>query len=306
MRRISILLALAIGVVLPGATAAAPFPDRIELPDSFAPEGIATGAGSTFYTGSLSGAGIWRGDYRTGVGGLLVEGGGPFVGMKVDAFGRLWAAGGPLGVGYLFDAGTGTPLETFPFATTPTFVNDVVVTRDAAYFTDSMHPAIYRVPIGPGGEPGMPSTIPLDPGSIGFVEGAFNLNGIEATGSGDALIVVNSTAGKLFTVDPTSGAAPDVHAVEIDLDGASVSNGDGILLAGHTLYVVRNQLSRVAVVRLAPDLASGTVVEELTSTDFDVPTTIARFGDSLYAVNARFRPPGSPPPVEFWITRLEG
>jgi sugar lactone lactonase YvrE len=306
MRRISILLALAIGMTLPGATAAAPFPDRIELPDNFAPEGIATGAGSTFYTGSLSGAGIWRGDYRTGEGDLLVEGGGPFVGMKVDAIGRLWVAGGPLGIGYLFDAGTGAPLETFTFAAAPTFINDVVVTQDAAYFTDSMRPAIYRVPIGPGGEVGTHSTIPLDRDSIGFVEGAFNLNGIEATPSGDTLIVVNSTAGRLFTVDPTSGAATEADAAEIDLDGASVSNGDGILLAGRTLYVVRNQLNRVAVVRLAPDLASGAVVEELASTDFDVPTTIARFGHSLYAVNARFRSPGTPPPEEFWVTRLEG
>src|ERR687894_2406541 len=112
MRRIGILLALVIGAALPAATLAAPFPDRIELPNGFAPEGITTGTGSTFYTGSLSGAGIWRGDYRTGDGDLLVTGGGPFVGMKVDAFGRLWVAGGPAGVGYLFDADTGAPLET--------------------------------------------------------------------------------------------------------------------------------------------------------------------------------------------------
>jgi hypothetical protein len=303
MRRISILLALMIGMALPAATTAAPFPDRIELPDNFAPEGIATGVGSTFYTGSLSGTGIWRGDYRTGEGNLLVETGGPFVGMKVDAFNRLWVAGGPGGSGYVFDAASGELLETFSFAEPPTFVNDVVVTSDAAYFTESMKAALYRVPIGPGGEIGEPDDpIQLEPSEIGFLEGAFNLNGIDATPSGDTLIVVNSTAGTLYTINAET---EEVAAVDLAGEADNVTNGDGILLHGRTLFVVENFDNHVTVIDLSPDLANGTVVEELTSTDFDVPTTIARFGDSLYAVNARFRPPGTPPPEEFWITRLD-
>lgn len=300
MRRLLLLLALLLGLALPPGTAAAPFPDRIELPDNFRPEGIATGNGATFYTGSLSGRGIWRGDYRTGEGDFLVDEGGPFVGMKVDAFDRLWVTGGPAGSGYVFDASTGDAIETFAFATAPTFVNDVVVTTDAAYFTDSMRPAIYRVPIGLDGTIGDATTLTLDPAEIGFVPGQFNLNGIDATADGDTLIVVNSTAGALYTVDPDSG-----DTAQIDLGGASVGNGDGILLHGKTLYVVRNQLNLIAVVRLAPDLASGTVDDEPITGDFDVPTTIARFGPSLYAVNARFRPPGTPPPVEFWVARVD-
>jgi len=301
MRRLLLLLALLLGLALPSATtAAAPFPDRIELPDNFRPEGIATGRGHTFYTGSLGDQGIWRGDYRTGEGDFLVEEGGPFVGMKVDSFDRLWVAGGPAGTGFVFDADSGEAIETFAFATAPTFVNDVVVTTDAAYFTDSMRPAIYRVPIGPGGTIGDAVTLPLDPAEIGFVAGAFNLNGIDAIPGGATLIVVNSAAGALYTVDPDSG-----DAARIDLGGASVGFGDGILLHGRTLYVVRNQLNLIAVVRLAPDLASGIVDDEPITGDFDVPTTIARFGSSLYAVNARFRPPGTPPPVEFWVARVD-
>jgi sugar lactone lactonase YvrE len=293
-------LVLAMTVALPASAGA--FPDRIDLPDNFAPEGIATGRGTTFYTGSLAGAGIWRGDYRTGQGDFLVDSGGPFVGMKVDARNRLWVAGGPAGNGYVFDASSGEQLATFTFAAPPTtFINDVVVTGDAAYFTDSMQPAIYRVPIGPGGEVGAPDPITFEETDIGFVAGAFNLNGIDAAANGDTLIVVNSTAGALYAVDATSG---DVS--QIDLGGASVGNGDGILLAGQTLYVVRNQLNLVAVVELAPDLTSGVVVRELAPDDVDVPTTMARFGSSLYLVNARFRPEGVPPPPEFWVTRIDG
>ena len=84
--------------------------------------------------------------------------------------------------------------------------------------------------------------------------------------------------------------------------GASVA-GDGILLAGHTLFAVRNQ-DHVAVIDLAPDLSSGAIVDELTG-DFDVPTTVARHGSSLYVVNAAFRPPGTPPATEFWVTRID-
>jgi hypothetical protein len=65
-------------------------------------------------------------------------------------------------------------------------------------------------------------------------------------------------------------------------------NGDGILLAARTLYVVQNRDNQIAVVRLATDLASGSVTRTITDPDFDVPTTIDRLGRRLYAVNARF------------------
>ena len=79
-------------------------------------------------------------------------------------------------------------------------------------------------------------------------------------------------------------------------------HADGILLEGHMLYAVRNQ-GNVAVIELAPDLSSGAVVDQLTG-NFDVPTTVARFGSSLYVVNARFGTTDEPP-VPYWVTRLD-
>lgn len=290
---------LVTATVAPAAAATRPFPDEITLPNGFAPEGIATGNGTTFYTGSLSGQGIWRGDYRTGEGSFLVSGGGPFVGLDVDARHRLWVAGGAAGNGHVFDSRSGAPITTFAFGATPTFVNDVVVTTDAAYFTDSSQPALYRVPIRPGGAIGVPEVIALDPLAIGFTAGAFNLNGIVASPDGSTLIAVNSAAGILVAIHSASGAV-----TPIDLGGASVAAGDGLLLHGRTLFVVRNELERIAVVELTPDLSSGSVVAELTSRSFDVPTTIARFGSSLYAVNARFDTPVTPA-TEYWVTRID-
>ena len=301
MRLKTALLALVITLAAsPAVALAKPFPDVIQLPNGFRPEGIAI-VGTTFYTGSLTGAadkGVYRGDIRTGESSQLIPGnGGPFVGMKVDDSGRLWIAGGPTGRGYAYDATTGALLATFQFATAPTFVNDVIVTEDAAWFTESQRPQIYRVAIGPDGSIGAATTVDLT-GKIEFVTG-FNLNGIAATPDGSTLIVVNSTTGKLYTIDTETFATR-----QIDLGGETVTAGDGILLQGRTLYVVRNQLNRIAVIRLAPDLASGTVVDVITNAAFDVPTTIARHGNALYAVNARFSTPPTPT-TTYTIVRVE-
>jgi sugar lactone lactonase YvrE len=144
---------------------------------------------------------------------------------------------------------------------------------------------LYRVPLG--GAPGV-SAIPLG-GDFTFVPGAFNTNGIDATPDGKTLVIVHSTLGVLYTVDPATGVAD-----QIDLSGGDVSSGDGILLDGKTLYVVQNFLNQVAVVSLAADLSAGVVVDVLTNPSFDIPTTIDEHGNRLYAVNARFSTPPTP------------
>jgi len=299
MRRLSLLPAALALLALVAAPAAAAFPTQINLPDDFQPEGIAIGRGSTFYSGSLAGAGIFRGDLRGGDGSLLVPGGGPFVGMKVDQRDRLWVAGGPSGTGFVFDAMSGEQLAAFSFAAAPTFINDVVVTRDAAYFTDSFRPAIYRVPIGRNGVIEAAQEIALDPTTIGFVGGgAFNLNGIEASANGRTLLTVNSTTGALITIDPRTG-----EAAPVDLDGATVVSGDGLVLTGTKLAVVQNG-NQITEIKLAADVASGVVLRVLHPSGLDVSTTAGRFGHSLYVVNARFGTTDVSP-VPYWVTRVD-
>jgi hypothetical protein len=135
-------------------------------------------------------------------------------------------------------------------------------------------------------------------GDYQHVAGAFNLNGIDATRNGKTLVVVQSVAGKLFRVTP-SGVTDEIALAASE----SVPNGDGILLDGKTLYVVQNQLNRVAKIRLAPNLRSGRVLTRITNPDFSVPTTIAEQGSRLYAVNARFGTPPTPA-TEYWVTQL--
>jgi sugar lactone lactonase YvrE len=252
----------------------------IALPNGFQPEGIAIGNGTTFYVGSIPTGAIYRGDLRTGKGAVFIGGsaGRAATGLKF-ADGRLYVSGAATGKAFVYDARTGTLLKEYQLATGTgaTFINDVVVTKAAAYFTDSNRAVIYRVPTSLGPEQAIPLT-----GDFQLVPG-FNLNGIAATPNGKTLVAVQSATGKLFTISPTTGMTR-----QIDLHGASLTNGDGILLHGKTLYVVQNRNNRIAVVRLASNLVSGTVTRAITSPNFDVPTTIARHGKRLYAVNARF------------------
>lgn len=300
IRVLTIAAALLVAAIVSGGAPAAPqaFPDVIQLPRGFQPEGIEVGKGTTFYVGSVANGAIYRGNLRTGAGAVLVPGetGRAATGIELDNRNRLWVAGAGTGKAYVYDAKTGALLRTYTFATSDTFINDVVVTRSAAIFTDSRKAVLYHVPIGSGGALGASHTIPVI-GDFVLASG-FNLNGIDATRNGKTLIAVQSNKGKLFRIDPASGVAR-----EILLDGESVPNGDGILLTGKTLYVVQNQLNRVAVIKLASDFGSGSVVTRLTDSDFAVPTTIDDLGRRLYAVNARFgiTNPGA---AEFQVVQL--
>jgi sugar lactone lactonase YvrE len=186
------------------------------------------------------------------------------------------------------DLETGDIKRSYALTSGNSFVNDVLLHRKAAWFTDSFQAQLYKLPIGPKG--GLPDasevvTVPL---SGEWVQGtSFGANGISRTPNGKALLVVHSTDGLLYRVDKTTGSA-----TVVDLGGTKLTNGDGLLLRGRKLYVVQNFLQQIGVVRLNPAGTSGTVVRTITEADvdvdFDVPTTVARFGNRLYLPNARF------------------
>jgi sugar lactone lactonase YvrE len=275
-------------VAAPAVPQAAPstvFPSTIPLPDGFQPEGIAIGALPFAYFGSLADGSIYRANLVTGGGRVISDGPGtPSVGLDLDRRGRLFVAGGNAGNARVVSVLTGEVLASYQLATGASFVNDVIVTPDAAWFTDSFNPVLYRVPFGRHGRlpgPGAVETLPL---TGDFVpQPGFNLNGISQTPDRRGLLVIQSSTGLLFRVDPATG-----ETTQLDLGGATLPNGDGILLRSHILYVVQNQLNQVAVVRLDQHGTAGRVVAELTDPGFDVPTTVAAFGSRLYLPNARF------------------
>jgi len=285
MRRLIVVLA-AIGLLTtPAALARGTFPEKIALPNAFAPEGIEI-AGKTFFVGSTQTGAIYSGSLRTGAGQVIIPGAAPgtrgATGLEYD-HGKLWVSGAGGGTARVYDLRSGALIREYQLTPTrATFINDAVVTRKAAYFTDSQQPAISRIAIGKHGAPGDLTTIPLK-GDYQHAVGQFNLNGIVATENGKALIAVQTVAKKLFLIDPASGVTKAIDTGTYDL-----ANGDGLLLHGKTLYVVQNRSNQIAVFRLSKDLTKATFIKVLTDPDFDVPTTIDKSGKRLYAVNARF------------------
>lgn len=313
-RRLGLLPLLA-SLALAGSAASASganFPAQIDLPDGFSPEGITTGAGNRLYVGSLGGA-LWAGNARTGTGSVIAPAPGPsdpprvVVGVDYDeSTGFVWAAGGPLGQVHVFDGRTGDLLHTYQVTGDVGFLNDVVVTNDAVYVTDSNFQQLIVIDLPADGSVPSDSALSKLPlvGELSFSTG-FNANGIVAARGW--LILVQTNEGLLFRVDPSTG---DTVEIERKLGGFSATSGtiltaDGLELRGSTLYVVRNNADgsteeAVLVHQLGAQLTSARLLRIRTSAALDVSTTATLAAGRLWVVNARF---GSPGP-DYWLTRL--
>jgi len=268
-------------------------PDVIALPTGFQPEGITTWKRHTFFVGSRDNGAIYRGNLRTGEGAILVPGADPSVpdddraatGLKVDRFGRLFVSGADSHVIRVYNARTGTEIRNYPVAGSG-FINDVIITRQGAYFTDSANPRLYFIPFGKKGALGELETITVA-GDFAQTAG-FNLNGIEQARGGKTLILIKSSTGELFTADAVTSGTTAARKVPVSGGDGEIDEGDGIMRKGRKLYVVENQDDRVTVVRLRRNLSEGRIVREIDSDLFVVPTTIARSGGRNYVVNAKF------------------
>ncbi len=296
MRRSWLTAALGVVTLIASAAAAAAdtFPDVIQLPTGWRPEGIEAGKQHTLYVGSIPTGAVRQIDARTGENVTLVQptAGRSATGLEYDRKGeRLFVSGGGTGSAYVYNAETGEPIADYRLTpAAPRFINDNVLTKDAVYFTDSRRPWFYRLPLGEHGELPAASdvqTIPLSGDYVHQVgDNVNNLNGIVATPNGKMLIAVQTSTASLLRIDPSTGVADT-----IELTGGDATNGDGLLLEGRTLYVVQNRSNQVAVIHLAPDLTSGTVVNLLSHPALSVPTTIDKVSGRLYLPNARFGVP---------------
>jgi len=298
---------------IPFAVSAHTLPDIISLPTGFQPEGVVTGKHHSAYVGSLKNGGIYKVDLVSGNGEMLVEGseGKSAVGLAFDKRSDyLFVAGGLTGTIAVYDTSDGSLVREFAAAAAGGFVNDGIVTRKAAYFTDSFLPVIYKVKLNHHGhikEDSEVKTIALSD-DFEYLDSEFNANGIVATHHGKRLIIINSTTGALYKVNPKNGKAKEISVV-----GGELINGDGMLLDGDDLYIVQNFLNQIAVVELSSDNLSAVVEEYITHPSFQIPTTVAGFGDWLYVVNAKFdvAPPPLPgfppadPSTEFELIRIE-
>ncbi|GAA1363021.1 SMP-30/gluconolactonase/LRE family protein [Streptomyces beijiangensis] len=270
------------------------WPSGFPLPDGFQPEGITIGGSPYAYVGSIAHGSVHRASLATGRGRTVVEGAGPdhpVIGLKLDErYGRLFLCGGASREIRVADLRSGRVVTSYTVGSERTFINDVVLTPGAAWFTDTYKAQLYRLPFGRRGALGEIATVPL---SGDWVQGPdFTANGIERTPDGSALIVADTAAdgGSLMRVDPRTG-----RARRVDIGALRLPNADGLLLLGRTLYVVQQQQNAIDVVELNAAGTRGRAVTRITDpARFRIPTTAAAWGNRVYLPNARFDVPPTP------------
>ena len=282
------LAVVAMVLALSGPAAAAGRTGVIVLPGATSAEGIAAGRGTTFYAGDLFAGDIFRGDIRRGTARLFIDApaGRMAVGMKADARERLLFVAGGGGHAYVYSTRTRATVADYTVGdAATTFVNDVVVTERGAWFTDSLQPRLYFVPLDRHGNPGTLRVRTLS-GPAADISGDFNLNGIQATPDGKTLLVAHSANNAIYKVDPATGASTPIVSIE---------GPDGIVLAGSRLWVVHAGV--VTRLRLNADMTAAVVEKDITNDLFQTPATAALFGHRLGVVNAKFDT-GVPPTAD--------
>ncbi|MGW1674902.1 superoxide dismutase [Streptomyces sp. NPDC002324] len=284
-------IALGATALIGGTAQAAPgtagsWPGEFSLPNGWGPEGVAIGSGPYAYFGSIATGGVYRVNLASGKGKVVHRGLGRMtVGLKVDTWGRLFLAGGSSGELRVVDARSGALLANHVVAGENGFVNDVLLTRDAAWFTESFSAQLFKLPLGRQGRIGAPESLTL---SGDWVQSGFTSNGISLTPDGSALLVTNAAAdgGSLMRVNPRTGVAR-----KVDLGDTTLPSGDGLVLIGRTLYVVQPNPNQVDVIRLNRSGTRGTAIGVIRDDRFDLPTTAAAYKGRLYLPNSRFTTP---------------
>ncbi|MCZ7439240.1 superoxide dismutase [Micromonospora sp. WMMC241] len=306
-------LLAAAAVVLTAVTAGAPEPAPVTgrpvvyvvsaEPDVF-PEGLTvTPAGTMYVTSSATGA-VYRGDTRRAVLHPFLAAGSDgrtsAAGIRADRRGRIFVAGWLTGTLFVY-APDGTLLARRT-AAGGAALNDLVVTGDAVYVTDSATGTLWRAALD-GGRVG--ALVPwVRPGD--FPAAPTFLNGVVSDPSGRVALVAEQGGERLFRVDLTARAV-----TEVEVTGGRMG-ADGLLLEGHRLYGVVNETDAAGVTRFAVNearldagLRTARVVGRSGTVDTRrSPTAVARDADRLLWVESQlFADPAAPP---FTVTEVPG
>ena len=102
--------------------------------------------------------------------------------------------------------------------------------------------------------------------------------------------VAHSANGAVYAVDSDTGSSAAIS-------GISVPNVDGIVISGSRLWAVQGFSNQITRILLKDDLTAGTVDKVITSDEFQIPSTAARFGSTLAVVQAKFDT-GFPPTAD--------
>jgi hypothetical protein len=159
------------------------------------------------------------------------------------------------------------------------------------YVSDAGAPVIHRIAAGPGG--GMPqaTAIPVSFGADGSSAGGFSA--LTVQGSPPFLIAGEASSGKLWRVDPASGAAtvlPVPPIVGVCGMGAVVPEQRPYLYRPPRtllLYVTTGFTHRVLRVTLAHDFRSGEIARIAPAMTVDTPISVVAFSRFVAVTGSR-------------------
>jgi superoxide dismutase, Cu-Zn family len=272
---------------------------KLPSPDAF-PEGVTVDpARGVLLTGASNGGDIWQFSLKTGKATPFALGGSPgrtvALGMHLDNRRRLFVAAGATGRVAVLNADSGAVLRVLEAPPLPKgpqpFINDLTITNGFVYVTDSFRPVLYRAPVTATSIGNLEPWLNFAGTPVRYQDGT-NLNGIVASADGRYLVSVQSNTGKLYRI---STATREVR--EINLSATRLTGGDGLVLSGSVLYVVRNAEEKIERVDMNADLASGRVTATRADPTFRFPTTAALYGGQLWIVNGQLDKQRNPPPV---------
>lgn len=284
--------------------------------DARYPEGIAAeNKSGTFYVSSVADGSIYSGNVRDEQAELFLPGGQDgrtqAVGLALND-GQLYVAGGQTGKVFVYDTSDRDLIRSFS-SQDAGFLNDVAVNPRSgdAYVTDSFVPILWRVPAEEVTNSSIPGELEpwldLSDTPIQYTMG-FNLNGIVATPNGRYLLTVQSNTGNLYRIDTQTK-----QVTSVDLGSATLTNADGLVLRGHTLYVIRNQDELITEVSLNGQFTSGRIKGDTSAASLDFPTTGALVHGRLLVVNSQFDEEGpadpdsetvDPPEIPFTVSAM--
>jgi len=278
-----------------------PFVARAIIEGSNAyPEGIAIdGRDGTVYVGSASEGHVWR-IAPGGKSAEVLQAGGASgrqaaYGMKLDPTGRqLWVAGGPTGTVAVIDVASAATVAVLksPEDSHP-FLNDLVLAGDGhAYVTDSFRPMLFRARQTQGTPAVLEPWLDLTGTPIRYQPNQFNLNGIVASPDGRVLLAIQLVTGQLWRIDTSNKAVTEVR-----VDGGDLKNGDGLVLKGNDLFVLRNENNEIVRLALASGWASARVTQRIADPRLKYPTTAVATRDGLMIVNGQLNRMKAPPPL---------
>jgi len=232
-------------------------------------------------------------------------------GIEVDRAGRVFVAGGPAAEVRVFDR-RGALLAELETGAAGSYLNDLWIGPErsgdepsgrgsgAAYVTDSSLPVIWRVS-NRFGHWRIDRFLDVS-GTIAYTPPLtdFDLGGITISPNGRYLLTTQGTTGQLWRIDLWTR-----RITQVDLGGANVINADGIVLRGHTLYVVQNFSRQISKLQLGRHFERGRVVKVMPTPADRTFTTAKPVGRTLLAVDSKFGFPATAAVAEDRIVAID-